>query len=312
MSSPARKKINAFIKSDRAIVLICLIMALFAWLIIKLNKEYSQNFIFPLAFQLEEHLTFAEQPPAQINAQLRAKGWTLMRLGWRKKDTLALSLTDFKIQTLGSRQSLEENFKQLDVDQAEIEVIYPEEINLTLVEKYSKKVPVHIAGEVVIAPQHQLREIITIEPDSVTLWGPKINVDPINHWTTIPWTHEPLNEDLRTTIPLASPTPSLIQLDYNACEVNIPVEEITEKDLIIPIDVVDSLKGQVQIFPDKALLKCTVGLTKFDQIKEDQFTLIATPGTDLKRWKVELIRQPAEITLLDISPKSVEYFLINP
>ena len=132
MSSPARKNINAFIKSDRAIVLICLIMALFAWLIIKLNKEYSQNFIFPLTFQLQDHLTFAELPPTQINAQLRAKGWTLMRLGLRKKDTLTLSLSDFKIQTLGSRQSLEENFKQLDVDQAEIEVIYPEELNLKI------------------------------------------------------------------------------------------------------------------------------------------------------------------------------------
>ena len=312
MASSAKKSINAFIKSDRAIVLLCFVMALIAWLVIKLNKEYSQDFVFPITFEIEENLTFSAPPPTQVKAQMRAKGWTLTRLAFRKKDTLAIVLDNFMAQTLGARQSLEDNFNALNIDQAEIEVIYPEQLHISLAEKQAKRVPIRINGQVELAPQHQLRDLISVVPDSITIWGPKAEIDSILYWNTIVWPFDPLQEDLTTTVSLVKSKPSLIQLEKYECEIIIPVEEITEKELVIPINIVDSLLGKIQIFPEVALLRCTVGLTKFDQIHEDQFTLMAIPDGNSKKWKVELVKQPDQITRFDFSPKSVEYFRINP
>jgi hypothetical protein len=301
------------LKDDRISIAVCFLISLLAWLVIKLSQEYNHNIRFNVSYRLPAAQAFDRLPPSTLNAQLRAKGWTFLSMSLDKgRDTI-----EIPIIASGALPLIPIIQERLPVDLSErinILSITPMQLDIRLEEKVSKKVPISLPPDLTTAPQHQFSQPIVLQPDSVTLYGTARLLAPMTSWATEPFGGAPLKESFEGEIELVRSSNSLITKDVNSCVVRVAVEEITEKQIYVPITLGDSHKDSIQIFPDQALVKCTVGLSSYDQVKRDAFILRAAPDPSLQKseWKVEITKMPDFVTLIDYSPKTVEYFLINP
>ncbi len=303
-----------YFASDRRSMTVCLIIAFVAWFLTKMGKEYTHEQSYPLAYQISPDQTFSTQPVSVLNAELRGNGWSFLRLAISgKDDSLFVSVSDNSSQDLSSRLLLSNSLRQVLNDEVEIFTVAPESISLSLVEKESKKVPIVLPDDIPLANQYQLKSDILLEPDSVTVFGAGSQLDSLTSVDIAPLETEGISSDYEAMVPVQIPAEGLMVYPQKV-NVVVPIEQITEKEIAVPITMSDSLRESVQIFPDQALVRCIVGLSKFDQIYKQDFVLEAVPDTTHPKgnYKVTLRQAPDFVRSVTYSPQHVEVFLINP
>ncbi|MDH3650032.1 MAG: hypothetical protein OEQ53_10125 [Saprospiraceae bacterium] len=309
----SRGDLRSRVRDDRISIAICLLISLLAWLAIKLSNEYNHTFRFPVAYETPAELAFDRVAPTDLTAQLRAKGWTFLNMSMGQgRDTIRIPVI-----ASGVMPSLPVLQEQLPIDLSEqitVLNITPMQLDLRLSEKISKRVPIIPAEDLTTASQYQFAGKIIVSPDSVTLSGTSRLLTPLAFWPTKPFLFEPLTESFEGEIELSESSSDLIKTNVEHCIIKATVEQITEKQIYVPITIVDSLKSSIQIFPDQALIKCTVGLSRFEDVERNAFKVSAVPdpSLDQKQWLVQITKLPEFVTLIDYSPKTVEFFLINP
>ncbi len=308
LSSGNRK--SSFVPSDRVGISICLAISFIAWFLTKMSKEYLDEHDFAVRYEIPEHLTTQQLPADRLSTELRAKGWAFLRMVLtRSEDTLVVNTGEYLQQNISSRLALANHLRDQVTDQIEIRSITPEQLSFRLVEKAKKRIPVVMAGPLPLDGQHQMREEARFEPDSVTIFGPAETIASISQWY-MEYEGEELDTDTRISLSL-QPTENGVTFDTSAIDLVVAIEQITEKEIYVPITLPDSLAGKVQVFPDEALIRCSVGLSKFDEISASQFTLVAQPGSAKNIFEVSVKNKPEIVELLSYSPRQVEVFRIN-
>ena len=299
-----------FFPSDRFGIGICLAISLVAWFLTKMSKEYLDEHDFNVRYEIPDHLTLEQLPVDQLSTELRAKGWAFLRMALtRKEDTLLLETGEYLQQNISSRLALANHLRDQVTDQIEIRSITPEQLSFKLVEKANKRVPVALYESLPLDGQHQLRDVYTFEPDSITIYGPEGVIRDVDFW---PLRYEggPLNADTQVSIPL-KPTENGITFNTTHVMLVVPVEQITEKEIYVPIVLTDSLANKVQIFPDEALVRCTVGLSRFDEVTSSLFDVVASPNGSSSIYQVSVLKKPTFVELVSFSPRQVEAFRIH-
>jgi hypothetical protein len=72
------KKFQLKIREDRAILLICIGIALVFWLLVKLSQTYSTVRPVKFEFQIPENETLSNAPPEDMTVEIEGTGWDLM------------------------------------------------------------------------------------------------------------------------------------------------------------------------------------------------------------------------------------------
>src|SRR5690606_24213779 len=97
-------------------------------------------------------------------------------------------------------------------------------------------------------------------------------------------------------------------------EVRIPVGEITEKVLEIPVRIINASEfSNVTLVPSKVNIRVMVSLQNYADITRESFDAVV----DLETWKeygasdlpVELAKVPDFCTVTRISPQNVDFIL---
>lgn len=307
-------KIRSFFAGDRSSLYICLTIAFVAWFLTKMGKDYTYEQSYPIKYILEGDRTFVSSPPTVLHSELRAKGWTFLRMAMSSADdSVQIDARTTQDGQLNMRLLLANNLRKFSHDELNVTMVNPEVISYQLASKAQKKVPIQLGGEVSLANQYQLRDKIVFNPDSIAIFGAATSIDTINRIETKPLENIGLTKDLQQEISLQIPT-SGVTLQVSSVQVTVPVEQITEKELPVTIRVIDSMANKVQIFPDQALVKCVVGLSRFDEITKDGFTLIAYPSDSAKAKTLQVRLEKAHkfAQSVTFTPSQVEFFLINP
>ncbi|MEK7256605.1 MAG: hypothetical protein AAB316_17755, partial [Bacteroidota bacterium] len=98
-------------------------------------------------------------------------------------------------------------------------------------------------------------------------------------------------------------------------EVLIQVEQYTEKSFSVPVRLAGNADS-IRIFPSFVELTCAVGMSRFDQVKAEDFVVQA----DLQQnhfhpaqntVPLTLKSQPDWVRNIQITPKSVEFFIVQ-
>ncbi len=307
-------RLQKYFGGGRLSIYICLLIAFIAWFLTKMSQVYHSEIVYPVAYLLPPDRAFLASPPSVVHTELRADGWTLLKLAlYKEDDSLQVITAAIHDGSFNTRLALTNNLRRVAGDEIELLMITPGVIDVDLVEKAQRKLPVALGGEILMADQYQLRDSLQFTPDSVIVYGPTISLDSLQRVVTIPLDASELTKDLTQEINLASMTNG-ITLERTSVQLHIPVEQITEKELPIEIHLVDSLREKVQIFPDQALLKCIVGLSRFDDVLKDDFHLVAVPAMNdqAKTLPLVLMTSPNFVHSITFTPTEVEFFHVNP
>lgn len=324
------KKILAYIsnyidvvnlRNNKRIVvfLVCLLIATSLWLLNALGKDYSTVISHPIRFENPpENQFLAGDVPEKLDLEVNGNGYTLFRL-----KLLSFSAVRFNIQDItsnlesssGNYRISSRNLRTRIEDQLSNELsishISPEILLITLDSLSTKRIPVKLDINVDYEPQHNLKSPIRIYPELVNITGPTTLLRRVSVLRTKVNITNQLSSDFKQEIELIPPdktrlSPAKVMLD-------IEVEKYTEKELKIPIEVLNSPIGaNIKLFPSEVKVIFKVGLSRFENISESDFRATVDYSSienNANNLEIILSEKPEFIEGTRLNPERVEFLI---
>jgi len=304
-----------FFESKRAIQIICVGVALVFWVLIKLSKPYRTTQEFNIVYNKPSGTTFTELPPQSLTATLNGQGWDLMSSYFQGKDrnlTISLDSNSLK-QTLYSTQlvsRISQRSKDIVVSGVNIDML-----TLNIESEITKKVPVILRSNLEFNNLYQLKEAVSISPDSIEIKGPASTLEQINQWETENWESKNISSNQEKMLNLLPPYNALIEIEPKQITAQLSVEQLTEKSIFVPITIKNA-PDSLQIFPKNIKLSCIVGLSHYDSLSAKDFALevdlkgIALNATN-NTLPILLSQQPDYVKGVNLNHQSVEFFFVQ-
>lgn len=316
--SRKRNKSHPFqLNEDRAVLMICFVIALIFWLVVKLSNTYKTSREVAFYIPLPEGKVLRERPPEDMTVELSGLGWDLaMDYFYHKKIRLILPLKDAEEMTLQPSQIRQEIRQQLRSDGISIGEINYDFIALKVEDKLRRKVPVSLRATLGFAPDFHLKQAPLLFPDSVEVSGPRSLVQEVMFWPSDSVRLTNLKSSLKMNLNLKIPHNTLV-LNTTAVQMQLEVEPYTEKSLFVPLKVVyQNGPDSVRIFPENITVRFKLGLSRFDSIRAEDFIAEVdlsgiSKSSPNQTVPIRITDYPETIQLLGFTPKSVKFFWIE-
>lgn len=298
---------------DRNAFFVCLALAMLFWIASKFGQEYDQEYPYTIEYNIPEHLSFNQKPTDEIRPIFSGSGWELFAHGLnKKKHRLDIMSADREFQRLSRSSIIDRLNAQKKSQSLEIKSLNIDFLEISLEEKASRKIPVVMRGEMPIADQFVLIGNIQLNPDSITITGPKSVVEQIDEWDLPLPSREPISASIIEEALLKAPDDALFLVSPNKIEIKAELEALTEKQVSVPITKTDS--GQYQMFPDRALVTFSVGVSNFDAVQPTDFEIHLSSVDTIHAGTavpIQIVRQPEYVRNIHFNPKSVDILVVQ-
>lgn len=307
LSKAERRRISAFVT--------CFAFAMMAWIFVTL----SNNYIFPVKVAL----SFKNQPLKKAFYALQADTVTAVvgGTGWQKlfsniiskNRTVSIDLRKLETQNfiVLSNQLAQINQR---TDKNQIVSFFPDTIYFDFATRKVKRVPISLKLKIDYQKQFARSGDIVLDPQFVTISGPVGYIDSITSWKTDSLTLNKVNQSIVTKLKLVQPKENNITIYPRTVDLNIPVDEFTEKTLEVPIKLINNrLYSRVTLFPKKVKITFLVSLSNYPEVNMDFFEATA----DLDAWQkqglsmlpVKLKQQPDYCNIISVEPATINFIV---
>lgn len=316
-----RRKTKAFLhrqKWKEALVFSAFVLlALGFWLLQSLQQEYEIEVTIPIRYKnVPADVAFNDTVPEKITARVKDKGSVLLNYTFgRGFAPLDVNMKDTEgksgIKTLSKREIENDILKQL-LTTTSLTDFTPRQIEIGYSKRMQKQIPVVFEGDIQTAPGFLLSGDIIIKPGYVNVYASQPLLDTLQFVRTVPTHIQKGNKTITRTVQLqpvagANLEPAVVTL-------TIPIEEYTEKTLEIPVTCTGiPIHYTVRIFPATVKVNCSVPLSRFKELSEDQFA-IRIPFSELEQnlsgtLPIHLAEQPEWVRTATLTPDKVEFIL---
>lgn len=308
LSAAERRRLSAFFT--------CLVLAVSAWIFTKLSSTYN--------FTVREVLSYKNAPqkrafhalqPDTVSAIMQGTGWQMLfsKINSQSKiinvDLHSLDTKDYVV--------LSSQLKQINAQKEpnqQIVSFSPDTLFFDFSDRAVKKVPVKLIA--VIKYQHQFAQsnAVSINPAYVMISGSDSLIERIKYWNTDSLILDSVHETIKTYIGLQQFKEGSISVSPKSVRVIIPVDEFTEKAVLIPVKLINNRNYyNVKIFPQKVKVTFTVPLSKYAETDDDFFEAAA----DFSLWRehdystlpVKLTRIPSYCKIVKIEPQNIDFII---
>ncbi len=288
------------------------------WFINNLSESYVNYATFDLEYiNAPDSLLLADISKANVNVKLKAVGFQFLGFNLKNKkilidlSTVEKEGSNFYIPHTVFRKQIE---SQLPGSMSLLEMD-KDTLSFNFYSTETKKVKVKPRLRINLAQNYLLDGDLKIEPDSITITGPKNEIDSINDVSTLKQNLTDLTSDFSRTVEVYK-SPELENTVFSTGTVLVSgaVARFSEKILEIPIKVINEPKGmQVKIFPDKVSVVCKAKIDELKQLQSSDFQVTADYGTvengNLKMLELVLAKKPKSIHSAHLNEKKVEFIL---
>lgn len=311
----SKTDILTYLRTDRAILVLCILTALIFWLTNKMSGNFQTEGEVAIQYDTPPGKAISNAPPKKVRVNYEGSGWDLF---WKKKLNEILIEVPNRRTTHFSKDQIIAFVKDANIGSVNVDVLGQSYFDVILEDQATKKIPVVLQDEFNLVDQYFIKSI-QIVPDSIDISGPATIINPIESWKTELLKIDDLKKSDESFVKLESyqevEGKEVVSFSPNEIRVVYEVQQYTEKSLFIPISVLhgpDSLK----IFPDKIKLNCKVSLNDYDKINYSDFKVEVnlkdvSPETDNNTIPVLLKSSPNNVSNISYSPKSVEFFFVQ-
>lgn len=299
-----------------SIFLTCFILAVMAWLFFSLSNKYDYEVKTVVNFRnLPANKAFNPLQSDTVLLTVQGSGWQLLFTRMRiyprdvKVDLKALEKRNFvtfseQIKSINSFYSSEQKIIK----------IQPDTLYFDFTTRKVKKVPIKLLSDLKFVKQFGQSAKTILKPDYVTLTGPQEQLDKIEFWLTDTFKRKSVDATINEKVSLIKSKEANISIYPTATEATITVQEFTEKDLNIPIKVINNNEYyNVKLVPDKVKITIMVSLSDFAHTKESDFEAVA----DLNLWKkdnanmlpVQIVKRKSYSKIRKIEPLQVNFII---
>ena len=213
--------------------LLCVVFAASIWLVLNLSQNYVAIVSVPVIARSNiEGRAAVSQSEATASAQVSATGFRHILMGRSHKRTkqVTFASTDFR-RVAGDRFSLSNTAlyryaSQLFGDDVTVESFISDDLEFIFAEETCKKVPVRPALSVNFRPQYMAIRPMTLQPDSVLVYGEPTRLENVTSVST-----KPLElYDVRSSVhgKVRMETPLGVRLSHEECVYSMEVSRYVE------------------------------------------------------------------------------------
>ncbi len=301
--------------------LICVLMAIFFWLMMSLSKEYNISINFPVKYiNLPEDKVLANQLPQFIDIDIKANGFNLLVYKLKRRyETILIDIKDSKPLPLQNHYYLHTSFRIDKItsqfrNKIEILKINPDTLFFNFNKKITKTVPVRPNLHIAFGNHYQQADSIQLTPSYIAISGAVDVIDKINYVETVPMNLKNVTKSISFDLSILKTTDlKFVDLSRPFVHVIINVKKYTEASIELPIKVKNlPANYSLKIFPDKVSVKYNVAFDDYEKINTLQFSAIVDyfkieQGNN--KLKVQLIKYPSGIRSIKLNTEKVEYII---
>lgn len=308
LSRTERRRISAFIT--------CFLLALVAWIFVTMSNNYTFPVRVILNFKNQPlHKAFYALHADTINAVVGGTGWQKLfyNLSFKSRSV------DVDIRKLDIQNYivLSNQLQQINVQSEKNHQIIsfnPDTVFFDFAARKVKRVPVVLKSRINYEKQYARSDDINIQPNYITISGPAAYIDSITYWKTDSLIVQNASFDIHVRQKLMPPKENNVSIYPKTVDVDIPVDEFTEKTLEVPVKLINNKSySNVLLFPKKVKITFTVSLNNYATINTDFFEAVA----NLDDWQkngsstlsVKLKQQPDFCKIVSIQPSSINFIV---
>jgi YbbR domain-containing protein len=308
LSASERRRLSAFVT--------CLVLASAAWMLSSLTKNYSYKVKRLLVYNnVPQRRAFRALQSDTVDAVVEGSGWEMLFSKFRPIDKrVNVDLHSLESKSFIALNSQLEQINQRKDPEQKIISFDPDTLYFDFTNRMTKRVPVKLLSQVNYRSQFANSGSVVIKPSYVTLSGPSNVIDKITSWNTDSLKLENIDETINARVNLQPVHEANLSIYPKTVQVQVPVDEYTEKTLEIPVKLTGNVHYyEVKIFPQKVKVTFTTSLSKYPELDEDFFEATA----DLNLWSdrnytvlpVMLNRIPPFCKIVKIEPQNIDFIV---
>lgn len=261
-------------KENWKIVALCLIAATIFWFFNALNDAYTTRLNYPIEFEFEEQgVVVVEELPSRIRIDVTGGGWNLLRKTlWFKINPLTIRLDQPTERKYIIGASLVPEIAD-QLEELTLNYIVTDTLSLRIEKRISKKVAVKIDSlNISLAPRHRLSTPLSVQPDSITLWGPSSFVNYFSDSLTIAIPKKEINQDYQATISVRASNDEMVEISPESVVVQFGVEPFDLRKMDVPLRKINFPADSSRLVGEEEVSVSFFVETRFlDQIDPEDF-----------------------------------------
>lgn len=308
ISKMQRRKIAIFIR--------CLIISFLAWLLIAVSNKYTFTVKAGIEYvNIPEKKAFHPLQSDTVSVRIKMSGWNVL-LSRLNPDTANIQVD---LSTLSTRNyivfSNQIGFinRQFPLDKQAVSVS-PDTLYFDFSKQTQRKVPIRVPMHLGFKKQYGVIGATRTIPEHVTITGPLEDVANIEYLETDSIFGSQVHTDIRTVSNINRRQRTNVTIYPTFAEVVIPIGELTEKIIELPIKVENQNKyTSVRTIPTKVTVTTLVSLKDFSKWTARDFEAIV----DLDNWAengvnslpVILTKVPDFVKIVKVEPQNIDFFV---
>ena len=314
-----KQKVERKNKRSAFTFLVFLAISTAAWFLVKLSEEYTTQTDFRVQLTEVPADQWIASPELSAKMSLNIDGFHTLRYKMIREPkrlvTIALNEVPYRQEnadtySFSSQYVVEKVAEWLDISASDI-IMNDSKVYFSMHPLKSKVVPVVLRSDIKVQRQFDVYGIPTLDPASVTIFGPEEVIDTVRSVQTEMLSKSNVSEGFTETITLDL-LGGKIRSNTKEAKVSVNVERFTEVDVEVPIKVDDSLK--LRLFPDKMTVKCHVAMRDYAALSPEDFGV----SINLRQLEalqplldVRLVSWPKTVQVLSTRPDKVEYLIVQ-
>jgi len=311
------KKLKSFFfTKDILSFLFFLVLASTFWFVHALGKERETNITIPVRYVgIPINVAVTNSPPTEITLNIKDQGLRLFDYSKSHITPLTIDLSRVfyqKGEILITPDLLSGRIRRYLKPTTTILDIHPDSILIQYEKLGVKTVPIKLNSKIELANQYMLSNAIQLDPNVVTVFGPKRMLDTIKFVRTDFLEIKNLND---TNYYRCNLRPiKLLRFSVKQTKVSIFVEPFTERKVQIPVTSINCPQNMsIRTFPTFVNATYTVGLSQFYTLSPNDIQ-VYLDYNDLKlsnhsKQILKIKNNTTHISNIRISPLEVEFIL---
>lgn len=299
--------------------LLFLLLALLIWVLTKFSKESIATISTNLAYiNLPSTVSVSPDTPQDLEFDISANGFQFLSYKL-KVPTIDIDISKYYEEgdtlILISNSELNKVItSQLD-NYTRVIHISLDVLRVDLDPIVSKKVVVQFISEIEYKEGYKSLGKVILKPDSVEVSGPSEILDSIQSIITETFVIKEVSESINVNLILQNPKNSILVLSNETTELQLIVEEFTQKHLTIPVEVMNIPSDiELRLLPESIEVSFEVSLSEFNRISEKDFRLVcdyAARSSEENFMIPKLLIIPEGLYHIELKTKKIEYLIFK-
>ena len=307
LNKTQRRKLSIFIK--------CCVFSFLAWALFAVSNKYIYTVKSGVQYvNAPENRAFHPLQSDTVNIRLEATGWQLLF------STLQSASQAIQVDLSGLQNrnwivfTNQLGFINRQFPNQQVVSVSPDTLYFDFSKQTERKVPVRPLYSIQFDKQYDIIDEPKISPGYVTITGPLEDVVQIEHWETDTIRLTNVNADINTVAYLKQNQRANINVYPTSVEIGVPVGEVTEKVLEVPLRAENASKfSSVRLLPGKVRLTVMVSLRDYTKVTNNTFEAVVNMDDwvddGVRNLPVIITRQPEFCKLVKVEPQNVDFFV---